>query len=341
MMFRMRSVSKGRDGSISVMIDPCMKTHFLTYWQEQYWLIVVCVTIGGAIGGLLYWTAGYIAVPKTGATADGKPMAEALSAGFRSGWRFAAANVFTGTGGAWAVVLAMLWAKRAPVDAVLTDRLELLATSMIAGYAGNRVLPAVAERLTKDLLNKAIKKTTEAAESAKDSQAKAKQSQNEAKHSLDDAKKAGKIAEINAYIARDDKHTLKASLGYIETVASMLHEDPTYRPAAFALASLQWDLQGADAAVKVLNEFIEAKHKAGSGSDKDVADAYWNIAWYYWDAYNAIPDGEEKNETQKNESVKAMLQSLKLKPEYKQALNDDEGFTELREDTSIKAALAT
>ena len=94
-------------------------------------LLLVCG--GGGVGGLLYWTSLYLVASNS---------SEDASKAFPTSPFFAFAQVFTGMGGAWAVLLATIWGKRASLGASLEDELQLFATSLIAGYAGNR--PAAA-----------------------------------------------------------------------------------------------------------------------------------------------------------------------------------------------------
>ncbi len=300
------------------------------YWLGQYWLIVLSVTAGGLLGGLLYWTSIYLAGPFSGNSEQPMKPGEPLASAFRTGASFCAANAFTGAGGAWAVLLAMIWAKRAPVDPNLLDRLALLGTSVIAGYAGNRVLPLVAERLTKELLDKAVAKTKENAESAK-------RSQSEAKKSLDDTKRAGKIAEINAYIARGGKGSKRISSSYMSTITSILKDDPTYKPAALALASLHWYLGDTDTSLKVLTDFAEAAEAAGGVSNKDLADVYWNIGWYHLDSYDKKAD--KADETELDNAATAIARSVTLMPTYKKDVTGDEAFAKLLTRANLKAAL--
>jgi hypothetical protein len=292
-----------------------------SYWFGQYWLIVFCVTAGGLFGGLLNWTAGYLssASPVVDGTASQPPTI------FRKGISFLVANLYTGAGGAWGVLLAMLWAKRAPVDAVLTDRLELLATSIIAGYAGNRVLPLIADRLTKELIEKAVEKTQANADSAEASRKSAKESEKMAQSSLTAAQRAAKIAEINAYIARENKHSPGDSQRYIHDLEVMLNDDPYFRSASFALAALKWDLGDVDAALKVLTDFITAKNQVNAGGGHDTADAYWNIAWYCEEDSKKTGDAERHQQ-----AVQAMVKSIAI---------DDPGFAHLRAAAEIKRAL--
>jgi hypothetical protein len=285
--------------------------------QSDFWRVILLVTVGGSIGGSLYWTSGYLSKVSKG-HADGAN--DSWNASF---W-FWMANAFTGIGGAWAALLASLWAKRAPLGSTLEDTLELLATCIVAGYAGNRVLPAVADRLTKDLLEKTLQKTKAAA-------AEAQQSEVEAKKSSDEAVIARKIAEINAYLASNAPATLRETTANIETLVGILQTTPTRRAAAFALAWLYWKIEQRVAAIEVLRSFVAAKEANKTANDKDTADAYWNLAWYYEEEFTT--SGQRSN---RDAAVDCMAESLRIKPEYRKDLDDADEFSGVRTDLDAR-----
>ncbi len=274
--------------------------------MSETFRIVVTVTAAGMIGGLLYATSLHLTRLRKGGVPPG------WWTRLRSSESFPYA--FIGAGGAWAALLAMLWAKRAPLDYIPEDILELIATSILAGYSGNRVLPAMADRLAKELLEK----TARDAESA-----------------ADDARSSRIISEVIAYLDDKGSQTGRQTSVYIETLKGVLKNTPGARKASILLARLYTEQQKKpQEAIKVLEDFIATRTSAGKPGDGDVADAYWNIANYYEQMFAAHPD-----QTNRKQAIDALAHSISITPQYRQNLMSDDDFKALRSDTEARTIL--
>ncbi len=318
--------------------------------MSDYWRIVLAVSVGGMLGGLLYWTADYLrtvrpemageakAAAEAKAIAEGpgapvipatKPEDEAASAKFPWSLWFCAANAFTGAGGAWAAALAMLWAKRMPVNKVpLEDQLLLLGTSIIAGYAGNRLLPAVAERLTRELLERK-------AEEAKVAAAVAVKA---GKTTMLDAKSAARselTSEVYAYLDVKGSQSTHQTLKYVENLRAELKLNPLNRKAAVLLARLFDELLGKRAdSIEVLEAFVKDKTAGGQKGDVDVADSSWNLANYYEEAF-----AETKDRKWRLAAIEAVERAIVIVPGYLKNAQIDPDFESFRNDAEVQKRL--
>jgi hypothetical protein len=307
---------------------------------SDYWRIVLAVSLGGMLGGLLYWTADYLhavrpetpppgpdgAGPKAG---EAKPWNFPGNAEYRWNFWFCIANAFTGVGGAWAAALAMLWAKRMPVNkAPLEDQLLLLGTSIIAGYAGNRLLPAVAERLTKELLDR---KTEEAKKAAAVAVKVGKSTELDAAS----AARSELTSEVYTYLDVKGSQSAHQTLEYRDKLKAELKRNPENRKAAVLLARLYAELQNQEAsATEVLEEFIRNKTADGQKPDTDVADTSWNLANYYEELFAKTGDPKLRLA-----SIEAVVRAVAIAPGYLRNVKEDPDFESFRNDPEARKRL--
>jgi hypothetical protein len=283
-------------------------------FPHEFWRTVALIDVGGIVGGSLYWTSAYLSHVV-------RSPDDASIDQWSGSWQFWLANAFTGVGGAWAVLLAMLWASRAPLGSDAKEMLELIGTAIVAGYAGNRVLPAVADRLLKELIENATKTTMAAAKSAKTQ--------------ADSAKQSRMVSEILAYLDSKGNQTDHQTDDYIAQLRATLSLDPTFRSAAILLARiLDESKKDTAGAIEVLTAFIDAKSKAGGKDDSDVADAYWNLANYYEEEFKA---GGGEDTSLRKKAIDSLQVSLKILPAYSESLKADPDFQDLLADPASKS----
>jgi hypothetical protein len=307
---------------------------------SDFWRCVLGVSVGGAIGGLLYWTSGYLtAVPPQDAAEEvddqeKKPEDESKPV-LSPGW-LGAANAFTGFGGAWAVALAMLWAKRMPVERTLLDELELLGTSIVAGYAGTKLLPMIADRLTKEFVEKSAKDAQKAANEAVSGAKQVAAAVVHVASAATDAKTSRLITEAIAYLDSSGNQTEHQTADYVARLQDVLSRQPTLRQAAVLLGRMYAQLmRDNQKAIGVMREFLAAKKKAGE-EDEHVADAYWNLANYMEFEY---AKSGSKDPALRTGAIDALAESIRIAPGYKADYLKDDDFEKLREDPEAKKRL--
>jgi len=269
--------------------------------------VAILVSGGGGLGGLLYWTSLYLA-------SVGSP--DEKSKVFLPTRIFCFAHLFTGMGGAWAVLLATLWGKRASTAATLDEELQLIACSIVAGYAGNRLLPLVADQLTKQLLKDAERNTAKNARLAARSEL---------------------TSEVYTYLDLSGSQSDHQTAKYQGRLKGELKKHPENRKAAILLARIYAELQKSpQGAIDVLQAFITAKTSTGKKADADVADSYWNIANYYEELFRQ--SGGSKREY-RDAAIDAVEQSIRIIPGYLQNLKADDDFSDFRNDPAAKKKL--
>jgi hypothetical protein len=273
----------------------------------EFMRVALFVCGGGGLGGLLYWTALYLSAASS---------TEDTSRIFPPTRAFCLAQVFTGMGGAWAVLLATIWGKRACLAPTLEEELELVAMSLVAGYAGNRLLPLVADQLTKQIVKDAERRVAKSAMQAKRSEL---------------------TAEVFAYLDVRGSQSAHQTLAYEKKLKAELKKDGSNRKAAILLARLYAELQRSrDKAIQVLESFIKTKLANGGRPDSDVADAYWNICNYYEQEYQV---GDKSDPSLRTRAIEAVARSIAIVPGYLKNLWEDDDFKELRESDEAKKKL--
>jgi tetratricopeptide (TPR) repeat protein len=280
----------------------------------DFWRTVVLVTTGGVLGGGVYLASIYISSIESTVSSGSRKL--------QTGW-FRVANLTTGAGGAWAGLLAMFWAHRVPLEGYPAQMLELLATSILAGYAGNRLLPAVAERLTSEFLKKSV-------ETAKASAEHAKTSEDNVKEMAEITRRSALITESVAYLEKDSSHTVATTNQFIGKLEAELSWNPQFRQAAILLGRMYAEAKNQyDEAIAVMDRFIDAKRIHGGKGDDAVADAFWNKANFLEHQFKA--SGSANAELRKR-AIQCLDESLKIHPSYLTMLQEDEDFDDLRRD---------
>jgi hypothetical protein len=274
--------------------------------MSEFWRIFLLLTAGGTIGGLLYWTSIYLS--------SGNAAAINQSATWRPTALFCAANAFMGIGGAWAALLAMFWARRAPLGSSTPELLQLIAVFIVAGYAGNRILPAVAAGVTQQLLASATETALTAARSANRSRV---------------------ITEAIAYLSPGAVPTEHQTASVIASLQSELHRSPASKDVALLLARTfaerRDDNQGAIAA---LQSFIAARRAVHRNDDEEIAAASWELASYFEAAFAKTGDTKLREN-----AIAALAECLRIEPAYRSSLANAPALKGLLDDTAAKSLL--
>jgi tetratricopeptide (TPR) repeat protein len=192
-----------------------------------------------------------------------------------------------------------------------------------AGGAGNRLLPAVAERLTSEFLKKSV-------ETAKASAEHAKISEDNVKEMAEITRRSALITESVAYLEKDSSHTVATTNQFIGKLEAELSWNPQFRQAAILLGRMYAEAKNQyDEAIAVMDRFIDAKRIHGGKGDDAVADAFWNKANFLEHQFKA--SGSANAELRKR-AIQCLDESLKIHPSYLTMLQEDEDFDDLRRD---------
>lgn len=245
---------------------------------------------------------------------------------------FFVAQAVTGIGGSIAFLLVTLWAHRFPTT---TDEffnaqslLTFVCSGFVAGYIANRLLPAIA-----DSLYRQIKKLADQAGAAENTANKAKEVGEQAKlqAAFAEAKTDAAVKLASAmvgaldYLAQDD-FAPKKTKEQIDALTELVRLFPTDNNLNLLLARLHAKAAGNRiGAIDVLRTYIQAKKIAGQGEDPEMANAFWNESYYLF-AEGTI----RKDEDLVQEAVEAMEQSIQREPSYFRALVDDNDFKPMR-----------
>jgi hypothetical protein len=260
---------------------------------RQFWLTIALTGIPGVLGGLTNGVSIYLKAIYE--EKDKWPPSGHLSAG-----AFFSSQGVTGFGGAIAALLVALWAKRFP-DENAIGMLELAATGFVAGYIGNRLLPAIADTLYDKYLQLA-KKADETARKTEETHVKLQAATEEI--TRQEGKTDVALETANKAILAAEKKTLRAislstemfradsylrgkdfvpvqTANIIGTLRSLAADFPLNRTLNILLSRTYNEAAGERVkAIEVLRDFIQAKAAANQGQDLDAAAAYWNIANY-------------------------------------------------------------
>ena len=274
--------------------------------MSDFWRVFILLTAGGVIGGLLYRTSIFLSIAN-------KITKNPLS-NEQSSLSFSFANAFMGIGGAWVVLLCLLLTKRAPLGLETDQLLELFATSLVAGYTGNRIFLAGAGKLTKELFESTAKKVNTAQRSAHRSQI---------------------ISETLAYLDQGGNQTSHQTRNFVALLQAELKRDPEFREIAILLARTLAELKGdRRSAIYVLQGFIATKRRSGKEDDENVADAFWNLANYFEEDFKLTGERDSRIE-----AISAMGESLRILPDYRANYIEDGDFKDLRNDAKAKKLL--
>ena len=274
--------------------------------MSDFWRVFLLLTAGGTIGGLLFWTSTYLSsinMPLGAPSNKWSPTA-----------LFCFANAFMGVGGAWAALLAMFWARRVPLGRTPTDLLELLATSIIAGYASNRIMPAVASGMTQQLLESATATAVSAAQSANRSRV---------------------LSEALAYLAPGASQTSNQTTHIIALLQAELKQSPESTESAILLArTLAERKKDSSSAINALKASTAANPSRTQSDDEAIATAFWNLAIYLEAEFQKTAQPQARQD-----AISALIEALRLAPSYRTNLAQEPALTGLRNDPSAKPLL--
>lgn len=273
----------------------------------QFWLTLALVGIPGVLGGLTNGISIFL-----------KPAdAEAGHLPKRS---YYLAYGITGFGGSLAALLAILWNGKFPNPLVhLEDFLTLACTGFVSGYIANKLLPAIADKLQKQL--------TEVQQTQAELAKKSEQDIGNAVSLSTELTRAKDYLASRTFITGQTEKLI-ASLSDLAKVY------PTNRTLNILLSRTWAEAsKNREKALDVLNSFISAKLKADE-SDEDLAAAYWNAANYYEFDFK-----KTKNPELRAKAVEALRKALEISASYKEELDVDKDFKDLRESPEGKRLL--
>lgn len=109
-----------------------------------------------------------------------------------------------------------------------------------------------------------------------------------------------------------------------------MRDEPLDRKLNIVLARMYAEQTGNRArAIDVLTEYVDRKTRKGEGTDRDTADALYNIACYY--SLESEKSSAERREELKQKALKALEQSLKLHPNNVLGAVEDADLSPIRE----------
>ena len=133
------------------------------------------------------------------------------------------------------------------------------------------------------------------------------------------------------------------SVGYVEQLIKILENHlrrfPLQRRLNLVLARLYYEGEKRiDKAVEVLVSFIGRK-KAANQSDRDLADAYFNLACYYSKMMGAASDDNARKGLEAK-ALGALEESIQILPKNAEDVTTDPDLDDFRKSTTGKAFLA-
>jgi hypothetical protein len=273
----------------------------------QFWLTLALVGIPGVLGGL---TNGISIFLKPADTEAGK----------RPKTSYYLAFGITGFGGSLAALLVILLDGKLPIPITdLKNLLIIVCTGYVSGYIANKLLPAIAESLNKKL----IQLTEQQAELAKKSE-----------------QDIGNAVSLSTELTRAKDYLASRTFitGQTEKLIASLSDlakvYPTNRTLNILLSRTWAEAsKNREKALEVLDNFISAKLKADE-SDEDLAAAYWNAANYYEFDFK-----KTKNPELRAKALEALRKALEISASYKEELDRDKDFKDLRESPEGKRLL--
>jgi hypothetical protein len=206
----------------------------------------------------------------------------------------------------------------------------------------NRLLPAIADSLY-NRLTKLAEKTDEAgvkAEEAKQAGIYANERVAQAELKTRQAVQlATEMVRARDYLESKEFAQRTKTLTQIATLSELARSFPTNRTLNILLARLYDEAAGdRHGAIGVLVAFVGAKGMSGEGEDANVADALWNLAYYYFYDSDGKPT---KDDALRIKGIGAMEEALRRVPSYYVALTHDDDFASLRESPEATAMMAT
>jgi len=279
------------------------------------------VGTSGAMGGMV---AAVYALADGGRTKDGKySAAKGVPV-----LLFLTARCLVGFGGAIAALFAALSVNKFN-GASDVDLLSLAALSFVAGSIGHRLLPVVAAQVEKQI-GDIRQKAEQAQNRAENAERKA-----DALHTqIDMGREVGAARQYVASASESPTFTEATK----ETLESFREGFPLDRGLHFELARLYMKkIHDRPKAISVLKSFIESKAKAGL-NDRDVADAWFNIACYH--ARPLQGDKAEERKGWEERALAALKISIEIYPSNAQGALQDNDLEGLRELDAFKALIA-
>jgi hypothetical protein len=259
----------------------------------EFWQGLAIVIVSGGLGGLVYGIA---------ALADGgRDNSQYRCTNGSSVSLYLFAKTLVGIGGGMAALLAALTVGRYLEPPKSTDLLSLTGLCFVAGYIGHRILPAVAARLEKDLSD-TKKEVAETKKALSEAELATKQLQSQ----VDMGREVSRAQQILGGEQQTPPSEVERIRGSLE---SFRENYPLDRSLAIVLGRLyMWILHDRARAIQVLREFI-AQKQAANLRDRDVADAWFNIACYYC----VEVDGRRVNGWE-DEAISALKTSIEIAP---------------------------
>ena len=220
----------------------------------------------------------------------------------------------------------------------------------LSGYLLTRMFVGPAFRLAdqattsglEEKLEQARALVVEAETISQKSKAIAQQSQAISQESVAKALESVAQTEINADVEtaieelkKDEADRPPARMSQLlRKLESHRRKNPLHRKLNIVLARVYREGKGdVDSAIKVLQDFIEAKERANQANDRDTADAYFNIACYYSQQLQGAT-GAMRDELEEK-GLGALEKSLEILPENVEDIDRDKDLTELRKSPRV------
>lgn len=310
--------------------------------ELSIWLIAIFVLGPSAFGGVLQgWHRHYRMTSGEASVGNGNV---GPSRGLTRTELWLVAPGF-GIGGGVAALLATIWLNKLSIEASLENVLSIISVSMVAGFIGYRLLPAIAHNL-EERLSVAERTAERAAEmteevrrnlqsTGEEIQGRITESVNTIMRDLNKYQEEAKDYSIfsRGMFSADTQASHECRI-YASQFARLVERNPTDRGINIVYGRLYRWGGDYDIAIKVLRDFIKRKELKGEGEDIDVADARYNISCYLTQKADNV-EGEEK-EGLLMEALNELEQSVAIKPENKQGAFRDDDFDPLQEHPRFK-----
>lgn len=241
-----------------------------------------------------------------------------------SGWKtviLIAISFLIGVGGAVAINWVIIGIGKFSSVATAENRLYILALSVLSGFGGRRILPALTEKFEKEL-----GQTQEELE-------KTKEEVNLNRLESQNTKQEVRFFNLISKSFEALRETTVPSLRHetIHELEQYLQANPLSRKPAILLGRLQrveHDLAGA---IKGLDNFIEAK-KSNNQIDVDYADALYNRAAYKLEHWRST-----KVEDILQQVYNDLGESIDVSPTNKTDAESDTDFEQIWEEDRFKS----
>lgn len=272
--------------------------------------VLLLVALGGTVGGLIDL---FFQMELNG----GRYRFEREGLTWRSFFLLVLKFCLVGIGGAMAILLVLIVVGKFEPRAEIDNTLLLLSLSIVAGFAGRRLLPIVARKLEEE-----VAKTRKEAEEATE----------RAEHSRKKAEEAAERAELGQVLTMGlvilEAGTLPTVRNrVIRELRELRRKRPTDRRLTFRLGRLLKKTEDYDGAIEVMNNFLSDKATRGEEMDIDSADAIYNRACYY-----ALKFRDNQDEDAKEQAYRNLTQSIEISPENKLDARVDPDFEHLRDE---------